>query len=186
MKGKVILGVEKEPRPKRTRASIIISGEKLTAKQALHKYPRLREHLLKGRPNIKEATLHAKLRKAYKDNNIPNEITTTELKIIQVERRLLENTVAHFEIHNQVNTSPTDFLQNAKDIVINFFRENPNNKIQIALVCDVVKVDAATGVVIAKEQPVFNSNQKSIFPATDLDNVFGGMTTKILEAFSTY
>ena len=66
VKGKVIFGVEKEPRPKRTRGSIIINGEKLTAKQALHKYPRLREHLLKGRPNIKEATLHAKLRKAYK------------------------------------------------------------------------------------------------------------------------
>ena len=94
--------------------------------------------------------------------------------------------VAHFEIHNQVNTSPTDFLQNVKDIVINFFRENQNNKIQIALVCDVVKVDAATGVVIAREQPVFNSNQESIFPATDLDNVFGRMTTKILESFSAY
>ena len=47
--------------------------------------------------------------------------TKEDLTIKQVQtRRLLGNTVAHFEIRNRVNTSTTDFLENAKDLLIKF------------------------------------------------------------------
>ena len=96
------------------------------------------------------------------------------------------NTVAHFVISNQVNTSPTDFLENAKDLLIKFFSENPNNKIQLGLVYELVKVNTATGEVIGEEQAVFQSRQESVFPTTDLDDTFSRMVADILEAFSTY
>ena len=98
---RVLFGPEPAPKPRRLRGSITINGEKLTAKRTLEKYPKLREHLLRNNPNIKDSTLRAKLRKAFRNGDIPNNTANPELEIVWVQgRRLLGNTVAHFEINN--------------------------------------------------------------------------------------
>ena len=61
----------REPRRRR----IEINGENLTAKQAFKKYPQLRGYYHIGSKKLlRESTLHAKLRKDFKNNKIPNEI----------------------------------------------------------------------------------------------------------------
>ena len=54
------------------------------------------------------------------------------LEITQVQnRRLLGNTIAHYEIQNHANLTPTIFLNATRPIVTNFFRRNPGNKFQL-------------------------------------------------------
>ena len=102
-----------------------------------------------------------------------------ELTVEQVQsRRIAGNTVAHFEIRNQVNTSPTDVFENANDLLIQFFREHLKTKIQFGLVCEVIRVNPTTGEVIDEEQAVFQSRQESIFPATDLDETYNRMVAR--------
>ena len=75
-----------------------------------------------------------------------------QLNITQVvNRRLLGNAIVHYEIQNRTSTSPTDFLNNTRDLVTNFFRDNPNNKFQIRLNFVVIKVDAS-GAVVSEEE----------------------------------
>ena len=70
--------------------------------------------------------------------------------------------------------------------MITFFGETRQNKVQMALVCIMVKVYPVTSEITAEEQAVFLSKQESVFEATDLEVVFERMTAKILEAFATY
>ena len=88
-----------------------------------------------------------------------------QLDITQVHnRRLLGNAIAHYEIQNQTSTSPTDFLNNARDLFTGFLRENPNNKFQLTPTFVVVKVDAQ-GSVVAEEETGRSSKQEVVFPA---------------------
>ena len=70
--------------------------------------------------------------------------------------------------------------------MIRFLGENPRNKVQLSLICTMIRVDPATGNITNEEQTSFNSIQESIFESTNLEEVYERMVTKILEAFSTY
>ena len=77
-----------------------------------------------------------------------------------VERRLLNNAVSHHEIRPQDNTiSPQDFLNEIRRTVISFIREKPQNKIQLSLICEIMRTDPVTGNIVAVERSAFNSYQ---------------------------
>ena len=82
------------------------------------------------------------------------------------------NVVGNNTIHSEGNTSPTDFLNFVRNVVIRFLRERPRNKIQLILICVMVRVDPATGEVTNEEQASFNSKQESVFEPTDMEAVY--------------
>ena len=94
--------------------------------------------------------------------------------------------IGHHTIDSEGNTSPTDFLDFTRNVVIRFLRERPQNKVQLSLICVMVRVDPATGEVTNEEQSSFNSRQESVFGSTDLEEVYERMVAKMLEAFATY
>ena len=109
-------------------------------------------------------------------------------EIVPRERRRLlgNNVIGHHTINFIGNTSPRDFLNYTRNAVIRFLRERPQNKVQINLICIMMRVDSTTGNITNEEQASFNSLQESIFESTDLEEVSERMMTKILEAFATY
>ena len=108
-----------------------------------------------------------------------------EIEIVP-RRRLLNNVVTHYHISSQDTTSPLDFLNKVRAAVIKFLRERPRNKIQINLICEMMKLDPASGNIASEELASFNSKQESVFISTDLEAIYERMITKILEAFATY
>ena len=108
------------------------------------------------------------------------------LEITQVRnRRLLGNTVAHYETQNHANLTPVDFLNATRPLVTDFLRRNPGNKFQLTLNFIVVKVDAA-GNVVEEEDVNTSSKQKSVRPSTDVDETYDEMKDKIIESFANF
>ena len=171
--------------PRVPKNPILINGEKLTAKQALEKYPQLRGFLQPKR-KISEKSLQAKYRTWMRKGKIPDEIIDPEPEIVPRGRLLGNNVLGQYTIHSRVNTSPRDFLDCTKNVVIKFLKEHPQNKVQLALVCIMVRFDPTTGDIVAEEQAYFNSAMEIIYEATDLHEVYERIKTKILESFSTY
>ena len=185
-KGDVLFGPEPPPRaPRRPVGTITIDGENFTALQALERFPQLRGFLQQDR-RISEKSLHAKVRMWIRKGKIPKHVFNPEPEIVPRGRLLGNNVVGHHTIHSEGNTSPTDFLNFTRNVVIRFLRERPQNKVQINLICVMIRVDPATGEVTNKEQALFNSKQESVFESTDLEAVYDRMVAKMLEAFATY
>ena len=172
---------------KKLKGSIEINGEKLTAKQALEKYPQLRG-FLQGKRKISEKSLESKLRTWMRKGKILNEIFNSdpEPEIVPRGRLLGNNVLGQYTIHARVSTSPRDFLDRMENVVIKFLKEHSENKVQLSLVCIMVRFDPTTGNIIAEEPAHFNSAMEIVFEATDLQEVYERMKTKILESFSTY
>ena len=105
---------------------------------------------------------------------------------VEERRRLLNNAVTHYHISSQGTTSPLDFLNEVRASVIRFIKERPRNKVQMSLICEMMRLDPATGDVASEELASFNSKQESVFNSTDLETMYERMTTKILESFATY
>ena len=175
------------PRPRRlptavSSSPIIIDGERLTARQALERYPRLREFLDQVN-SLSENTVRTKARKYFKEGRIPDGVLHREPEVVhRGGKRLLGNRVVnHYEVLAYGNTSPMDFLNHIRGAVVTFLSENRQNKVQLALVCIMVKVDPVTEEVTAEEQAVFVSKQESVFEAADLESLYGTMTAKILD-----
>ena len=186
-RGRVIGGprVNNRPPPRKPRIPILINGERLTARQALEKYPQLKEELQRKR-EISERSLHAKYRAWMRKGKIPDEIIDPEPEIVPRERLLGNNVLGQYTIHAKVSTSPRDFLDRTENVVVKFLGDHPQNKAQLSLVCVMVRFDPTTGNVIAEEPAHFNSAMEIVFEATDLQGVYERMKTKILESFSTY
>ena len=91
-----------------------------------------------------------------------------------------------YEIESKENTSPKDFLSKTENLVSTFLSDHPQSKIQIRLICEMMKVDLVTGAVSSEQLASFNSWQESIFTSTDVRATYQRMITKILEAFATY
>ena len=87
---------------RRSRTYISFNSERLSAKRALEVYPKLRRHLLGQRETLKERTLQAKLRRHYKEGEIPHHTTNFRAQeVVQDQtRRIHKNTVAHYTIKN--------------------------------------------------------------------------------------
>ena len=104
-KGEVMFGPEPPPRaPRRPPRPIIINGENLTARQALERYPQLREFLEQGR-RISEKSLQAKVRTWIRKGKIPNHVFNPEPEIVPRARLLGNNVIGHHTIHPEGNTS---------------------------------------------------------------------------------
>ena len=186
-RGRVIGGprVNNRPPPRNPRVPILINGERLTARQALEKYPQLKKFLDPGE-RISKRSLHAKYRAWMKKGKIPDEIIDPEPEIVPRGRLLGSNVLGQYTIHAKVSTSPRDFLDRAENVVVKFLGEHPQNKVQLSLVCIMVRFDPTTGNVIAEEPAHFNSAMEIVYGATDLQGVYERARTKILESFSTY
>ena len=183
-KGRIV--APRTPRvPRAPKNPILINGEKLTAKQALEKYPDLRT-FLQSKRKISEKSLQAKYRTWMRNGKIPNEIFDPEPEIVPRGRLLGNNVLGQYVIHSKVNTSPRDFLNRTENVIIKFLKEHSQNKVQLSLICVMIRVDPATGKIAAEEQAYFNSAIEIIYKSTDLNEVYERMRTKILESFSTY
>ena len=92
-RGEVLFGPELPPRaPRRPPNAITINGESLTARQALERYPQLREFLQQGR-RISEKSLQAKVRTWIRKGKIPNNVFNPEPEIVPRERLLGNNVI---------------------------------------------------------------------------------------------
>ena len=95
--------------------------------------------------------------------------------------------VNHYVINAVGNTSPLDFLNSIKGSVITFLDQHRQSKVSISLVCEMVKVDTATGnIVDTDDTATFRSYLESVFESTDLEEIYQKMSGKILESFATY
>ena len=159
--------------------------ENLTARQALERYPQLRRFVQQGKP-LKEKSLQAKARVWFKKGKIPNHILNPEPEVVPRGRLLGNNVVGHYTVHSEGNTSPRDFLNFIRNAVIMFLRERPQNKVQLSLICVLMRMDPATAEVTNEEKASFNSKQESVFESTDLEAVYERMVTEMLEEFATY
>ena len=106
---------------------------------------------------------------------------------VRERRRLLSNVVSHHEILPRNETiSPQDFLRQIRRTVISFMRGRPENKVHLVLVCEMERVDPATGEVVETVTSSFRTLQEPVYGSTDLEAVYERMTAKILESFSAY
>ena len=63
-------------------------------------------------------------------------------------KRLLNGVVTHYHIKSQDVASPLDFLKRVRVTVIKFFKDHrPHNKIQLSLICEMMRVDPVTGTI---------------------------------------
>ena len=67
-----------------------------------------------------------------------------------------------------------------------FFKDHPQNKIQLILICKMVRLDATTGEVLDEIEVLFRSFQESVYSSTNVNEIYEKMTTKILETFANY
>ena len=122
-KGRVLFGPEKPPRPPREpRISILINGERLTARQALEKYPQLREELQKKR-KISEKSLQAKYRAWMRKGKITKEMLGPPFEVIRVGSNSNAKFTTYFDSYtikvNRYPIDPVNAFQKAIDITIN-------------------------------------------------------------------
>ena len=97
-------------------------------------------------------------------------------------RRLLSNVVQHFDITNPFpNATPNNFLEMSKNLLTNFFRDNPNNKIRISLVVSLAKNNSDQ-----VSKATFWSSQEVVLESTDVDETFERMKSKIIEGLVKY
>lgn len=94
--------------------------------------------------------------------------------------------VNHYEIITNGNTTPTDFLNYIREAEITFVTVNRQNKVSLNLICEMIKLDPATGRVIEEDLASFNSGRESVFETTDLESLYDKMIGKILESFAAY
>ena len=121
-------GWQRRNEPKIKRGTININGEQLTARQALEKYPKLKNYLQNGK-ELKPSTLYSKSRKLSKEGKLPEIDMATEINFTRL-RQTKNGVVSHHEITIDINTSPTDFLERSKKTLIIFLKENPNHKFE--------------------------------------------------------
>ena len=95
--------------------------------------------------------------------------------------------VNHYVISAVGNASPLDFLNSIRGSVITFLDQHRQNKVSISLVCEMEKVDPATGnIVDSNDAATFRSYLESVFETTDLEKLYKKMSGKILESFASY
>lgn len=120
------------------RGSIIIRGERFTARQALERYPQLHDHL-RGK---NEKAILADLRKKFKDGKITDEMLGLDGLTIELrnEETLRDGRVVnHYIINVTTNTSPLDYLNYIKDSVVTFLNNNRQNKVGLNLICEILR-----------------------------------------------
>ena len=109
---------------------------------------------------------------------------SSEYRVVE-RRRLLNNVVSPYEVPSRgEDTSPLDFLNGIRSTVLAFVRKRLQSKIQVSLICEMMRTDPATGSITNVDP--FNSNQKSVYDSTDLEVMYERMIAKMLESFSTY
>ena len=95
--------------------------------------------------------------------------------------------MSHYEIPSRdEDTSPLDFLNGIRTTVLAFVWERPQSKIQISLICEMMRTDPAIGNITNVDTVPFNSYQESVYDSTDLEATYERMVAKMLESFSEF
>ena len=82
----------------------------------------------------------------------------------------------------QEKYSPEFFLDFVKNLVLVKFKENPNTKQRLVLICEMIKTNPATGKETVDDAP-FSSKQEFILKGTNLEEIYQKMKDKIIEKF---
>ena len=139
------------PRQQRppTSSFITINGERLTARQALERYPQLRGYLQPER-RLTERTLHAKLRREFRNGRIPDHVINEEPPtFFRVE--------SHYngaEIRYKLDDSRIKFhdivslFEYLKPQILRLIEDQPNTKVSLNV--HVLMVRRTTGAVEKK------------------------------------
>ena len=102
---------------------------------------------------------------------------SSEYRVVE-RRRLLNNVVSHYEIPSwNDDTSLLDFLNVIGTTVLTFVRERPQSKIQLSLICEMMRTDPVTANIVAVERSTFNSYQESVYDSVDLEAMYERMVT---------
>ena len=97
LRKKLMVGRDPLVTQKQPRGKININGEKLTAREALERYPKLYDVLHTKDKRFKERSLHAKLRREIKKGKIPEYVFNPEYEIT-LKKILRNGVVSHYEI----------------------------------------------------------------------------------------
>ena len=122
-RGRVVGGprVNNRPPPRNPRVPILINGERLTARQALEKYPQLRE-FLQQRGKISERSLHAKYRAWLKKGKITPEMLGPPFEVLRVGSNANAKFTTYFDSYaikvNRYPVEPLDVFRRAIDTTI--------------------------------------------------------------------
>ena len=170
------------------RTYINLNGKRTSAKKALVEYPKLREHLLGLGRGKSEFTLRARLRKKFKAGEILQNLVTLRPEIVQDPTHCVEgDTIAHYVIQNTAGeTSPRNFMGEVRDVLLRFFREHANNKVQLGLVCDMVRGNEDDDRKLDRMVENFETEQESIYEATNVEQVFERMVELIDKKFGDF
>ena len=77
-------------------------------------------------------------------------------------------------------------MQDIGPTTIQFINGRRGNKVYLVLVCEVERVDLATGAIEQTENAHFRTLQVPVYRATDLEDMYETMKAKMLESFSNY
>ena len=107
--------------PKKDTRGLVIGGERLTARQALEKYPQLKEELQK-RGKISEKSLHAKYRAWMKKGKITPEMLGPPFEVVKVGANANAKFTTYFDSYtikvNRYPVEPLDVFRRAIDTTI--------------------------------------------------------------------
>ena len=109
----------RRPLPRNPRGLLLVTGERLTARQALEKYPQLKE-ILQPNGNILERSLHAKYRAWLKKGKITREMLGPPFEVLRVGSNAKFTT--YFDSYtikvNRYPVEPLDVFRRAIDTTI--------------------------------------------------------------------
>ena len=132
-RGEVLYGPDPPPRPRRRPGgAIIISGENLTARQALERYPQLRG-FLQPKKRLSEKSLPAKLRTWFKNGKIPDHLINEQPPEFQRTSSALDSTFVQYKLddlrihHHDI----VSIFDNLKSQILKLIRTHPNAKVYL-------------------------------------------------------
>ena len=175
-KGQVLFGPE--PKPRRQPGSIIINGEKLSAREALEKYSQL-QGFLQPEKGLKENSLHAKLRAWFKNGEIPNYIINEQPPEFRQIQTALNQTFRDYILDDPriKNYDVPTLINYLKPQIIRLMQQNPNTKVHLNLKARMGKIREN----YKEEIHTFYSGEFEILKGTNLEDILNQMKNTIIE-----
>ena len=180
-KGRTLFGPEPTPITRRRNRAILINGERLTARQTLERYPQLRGYLQLER-RLAERTLHAKLRRDFKNGRIPDHILNENPPQFQIILGALDLAVRDYILDDPRirNYDIPSLFNYPRPQIVNLMQQNFNTKVYLNVKTKMAKI----GGEYMEDTFKFYSGEFEIFPGTDLNDILKQMESTIMERFA--
>ena len=159
------------------RQTLIINGNRFTARQALERYPQLREFLQPKR-RLTEKSLLAKVRKYINGNKVPDHILNLQPPEFHMIQGALDQTFRNYLDDPRIRNHDVPFLFTyIHNSIIRLMQQNLNTKVYLNLRANKAKVNKD----YKEEVHTFYSGGFEIFPGTNLDEVLSQMKSNVIE-----